>query len=319
MQPHVLGHRRVLGDLERRRLRLVQHADRRRASTSTSPVASFGLTVSADRRCTVPDDADDVLGAQPLGRGQQRARRRARRTCETPARSRMSMKSTPPRSRTRCTQPSSTTVAADVARREARRRCVCDTSRLAVQPCSKVQGSRGSRLQWFRSVLRVDPDARRDPVRRRRPAARVPARRVCRSLTVTSPVARSSSPRIATTGTPRLDGVLQRLLELAAAPGRRRRAAARARSSAASASASPRDSSSRQRRPSRPRRRATTLAGNISRSVMTTMIRSSPSEKPQAGTSRPRNMPDQVVVAPAAAEAAGQVRHGDLHDGARVV
>jgi hypothetical protein len=35
----------------------------------------------------------------------------------------------------------------------------------------------------------------------------------------------------------------------------------------------------------------TTLPGNIWRSVMTTMIRSRPNENPQAGTSRPRNMP----------------------------
>ena len=52
---------------------------------------------------------------------------------------------------------------------------------------------------------------------------------------------------------------------------------------------------------------------------MTTRIRSRPSEKPQAGTLWPEEHADEVVVPPAAAEAAGQVGHGDLHDRARVV
>ena len=82
-----------------------------RASTSTSPVSSFGLTVSAERRCTRPVHGDHVLGSQPLGaRPQGLAAFVAHdHLAITPARSRMSMKSTPPRSRTRCTQPSRTT------------------------------------------------------------------------------------------------------------------------------------------------------------------------------------------------------------------
>ena len=39
---------------------------------------------------------------------------------------------------------------------------------------------------------------------------------------------------------------------------------------------------------------ATTDEGNMFRSVITTMIRSRPSEKPHAGTGRPRNMPTRL-------------------------
>ena len=58
--------------------------------------------------------------------------------------------------------------------------------------------------------------------------------------------------------------------------------------------------------------------GNMSRSPITTRIRSRPSENPQAGISAEEHA-DQVVVASAAAEAAGKVGHVNLHDGARVV
>ena len=59
--------------------------------------------------------------------------------------------------------------------------------------------------------------------------------------------------------------------------------------------------------------------GNMPRSPMTTRIRSSPSENPQAGMLWPEEHADQVVVPPAAAETAGQVGDVDLHDRARVV
>ena len=55
------------------------------------------------------------------------------------------------------------------------------------------------------------------------------------------------------------------------------------------------------------------------RSPITTRMRSRPSEKPHAGTCSPEEHPDQAVVAAAAAEAAGQIRHRDLHDRAGVV
>ena len=57
----------------------------------------------------------------------------------------------------------------------------------------------------------------------------------------------------------------------------------------------------------------------MSRSPITTRMRSSPSEMPQAGTSSPEEHADQVVVAAAAAEAAGEVGHRNLEDGAGVV
>ena len=49
-----------------------------------------------------------------------------------------------------------------------------------------------------------------------------------------------------------------------------------------------------------------TAAGNMPRSVITTMMRSSPSEKPQAGTFAAEKHADEVVVAAAAAEASDQ-------------
>ena len=82
-----------------------------RASTSTSPVASFGLTVSSDRRCTDAGDADRRTPSRSRLATAISASFSRTTTCDMPARSRMSMKVTPPRSRTRCTQPSSTTSA----------------------------------------------------------------------------------------------------------------------------------------------------------------------------------------------------------------
>ena len=60
-QPHVLRHRRVFGDLKRRRLGFVEQRESRAPSTSTSPVASFGLTASAERRSHAAEHADDEL------------------------------------------------------------------------------------------------------------------------------------------------------------------------------------------------------------------------------------------------------------------
>ena len=139
------------------------------------------------------------------------------------------------------------------------------------------------------------------------------------SLTVTCPAARSSPP---TTVTKR-DAARRRVLELLAelvrlgidldanarARAGRRPAAARLRPAFADRTASP------ARRPPPTR----TPGGNISRSAITTRIRSSPSEKPHAGRSLAGEHADQAVVAAAAAEAAREIRHGDLHDRAGVV
>jgi hypothetical protein len=70
-QPHVLGHRRVFGDLERRGLRFVEHADLAREDLDVA-----GRELRVDRvfgsALNGSGDADDELGAQPLGRGHQR-------------------------------------------------------------------------------------------------------------------------------------------------------------------------------------------------------------------------------------------------------
>ena len=52
-QPRFLGHRPFVGDRERRRLASFSSRTSD-ATTSTSPVSSFGFTVSALRRSTVP-------------------------------------------------------------------------------------------------------------------------------------------------------------------------------------------------------------------------------------------------------------------------
>src|SRR4051812_3960555 len=87
-----------------------------RATTSTSPVGSLGLTVSADRARTTPvmptTNSDRKRFAVPSSRS-------STTTWVTPPRSRTSMNSTPPRSRTRCTQPRSVTSASTSAARRA--------------------------------------------------------------------------------------------------------------------------------------------------------------------------------------------------------
>ena len=60
-------------------------------------------------RSTVPEHRDDVLRPQPLRRRRPAPSLSRATTCVMPWRSRMSMNTSEPRSRTRCTQPSSTT------------------------------------------------------------------------------------------------------------------------------------------------------------------------------------------------------------------
>jgi hypothetical protein len=103
----------------------------------------------------------------------------------------------------------------------------------------------------------------------------------------------SSSPMMARTGTFRLDAYFNDRSSLRLPSGKTSTFRRSARSSLASASASARSSSPRKVTITSTGPRDT-VAGNIPRSVMTTMMRSSPSEKPQAGTSRPRNMPTRL-------------------------
>ena len=65
-----------------------------------------GLTVSADRRSTSPRTPMTYSGRNRFACASSFSSSRTT-ICETPSRSRISMKSTPPRSRTRCTQPRS--------------------------------------------------------------------------------------------------------------------------------------------------------------------------------------------------------------------
>ena len=64
---------------------------------------------------------------------------------------------------------------------------------------------------------------------------------------------------------------------------------------------------------------AATASGNMPRSVITTIIRSSPSEKPQAGTTRRRTCRSGRRSGRRRRGCRCQVGHGDLHDRAGVV
>ena len=57
----------------------------------------------------------------------------------------------------------------------------------------------------------------------------------------------------------------------------------------------------------------------MSRSAITTRMRSRPEREPARGNVLAGEHADQPVVAAAAAEAAGEIRHRDLHDRAGVV
>ena len=67
-QAHLLGHGRLVRNGERRRLRLVEHADLAAPAPRPPRCRSSGLTVSAERRCTWPGTAITYSGSQPLGR-----------------------------------------------------------------------------------------------------------------------------------------------------------------------------------------------------------------------------------------------------------
>ena len=116
---------------------------------------------------------------------------------------------------------------------------------------------------------------------------------------------------------PALGGVLELLAESCPSvrdrrstrkPGRRAQLARRAPAQSARRRRSKLRHHHVRRRSSRP------TAGNMLRSPITTRMRSSPSEKPQAGTFCAEEHADQVVVAAAAAEAAGQIGDANLED-----
>src|ERR1041384_2246162 len=88
-------------------------------TTSTSPASSFGFTVSADRRRTVPLTPTTNSERRRFALAICVASSASKTTCAMPSRSRTSTKRRPPRSRTRCTQPSSTTPAPTSAGRRA--------------------------------------------------------------------------------------------------------------------------------------------------------------------------------------------------------
>src|SRR5688572_3427075 len=92
--------------------------------TSTSPVVSFGLTVSAERRRTRPSTPMTYSDRRRLALAISASSSLSNTTCVTPARSRTSTNRSPPRSRTRCTQPSSTASAPTSSGRSAPQVCV---------------------------------------------------------------------------------------------------------------------------------------------------------------------------------------------------
>src|SRR5688572_24301437 len=80
-------------------------------TTSTSPVSSLALAVSAERRRTVPCTPMTNSDRSRLALAIACWSSLSNTTCVTPPRSRTSMNSSPPRSRTRWTHPSRVTLA----------------------------------------------------------------------------------------------------------------------------------------------------------------------------------------------------------------
>ena len=146
LQPQFVGRGDVVRDDERRHLRLAQHLELGRRAPRSSPVGIFGFTASAARGRTRPLHADDELGAQVLGAVAQRLGRRRRPASGRSGRARRRRRGAP-RSRTRCTQPSSSTVAPGVVARAARRTCACAPSRRVCPPrfATPARRPRGAR------------------------------------------------------------------------------------------------------------------------------------------------------------------------------
>ena len=136
LQPRLLGDVRVLGNRERRRLGLVEDAQLARAHLD---LAGRHVGVDRLRRAALDpaEDRDDELRPQPLGALEQRVVAFDDHL-RVAVRSRTSMKTSEPRSRTLCTQPSSTTSVPTSAARSAPQVCV----RARLPSCSAMSGIR---------------------------------------------------------------------------------------------------------------------------------------------------------------------------------
>src|SRR5688572_7831687 len=117
----------------------------RLTSTSTCPVSSLAFTVSADRARTRPSTPTTNSDRSRFALPSSVSSSLSNTTCVTPARSRTSMKSTPPRSRTRWTQPSSTTPAPTSLWRRAPQVCVRVSSPSASATVRQYLTNRGAR------------------------------------------------------------------------------------------------------------------------------------------------------------------------------
>ena len=135
-QPHVFATRALVGDRERRRLRLVQQPDlaRRRPRPRRSELRVHACRRSRRRPCRVTPTTNSERSrlAPPSSRLVV-----GTTTCVMPCAIAHVEEQQPPRSRTRCTQPSSTT--SRRRRRDAgRRRCGCGPGSRVVQPIDPV-------------------------------------------------------------------------------------------------------------------------------------------------------------------------------------
>ena len=111
------------------------------AFTSTPPVPSSALRIASGRCTTVPSTSTTVSAPSEDATAATSgvAVDRSTDTCTSPARSRRSKKTRPPRSRARCTQPPSRTAAPTCSSRSAPQRWV-----------RKVVASAESDIQWGR-------------------------------------------------------------------------------------------------------------------------------------------------------------------------
>ena len=234
---------------------------------------------------TVPDDADDALQAHRLGGGERRrvGREHALRDAVVIAQVDEEQLAVVALAMHPAGKPDGLP---DVLRAQGRRTCASGSG---LNDSTDSRGSRGQGRSVLGSGLRCIRASTYAAAPARGTVSCAPLRRSL-MLTCRSPARRRQRSR--RTGMCRGRGVLELLAELvrlrihvhaqSAAPqlGRQRQRIAR--------------ESSFQTSPSRPHGLARPPRGNICRSVITTMMRSRPSEKPQAGTSRPRNMPTRL-------------------------
>src|SRR5688572_4072699 len=127
----------------------------RRTTTSTSPVGSFGLIVSADRRRTRPTAPITNSERSRLAFAMSGSSSLSNTTCVIPPRSRISTNSNPPRSRTLCTHPSRTTSAPTSSRRRAPQLCVRVRSPSCSATLLQRLENRGARRRLWIGLLRL--------------------------------------------------------------------------------------------------------------------------------------------------------------------